>query len=146
MGNFNVVQNAPVFLPQNDPDPITRGQGLQAAIGNYQLEQKTFGLTDNHQRLVDIVNLPPMLHTIPKEEKTSWHYFIWISFQFLKFYVYSLYQRLIGLITGDKWTIEQMIQYFRQRHPWLLKEPKGCEVWRETAINDPNQTPVRTAF
>lgn len=61
MGNFNVVQNAPVFLPQNDPDPITRGQGLQAAIGNYQLEQKTFGLTDNHQRLVDIVNLPPMV-------------------------------------------------------------------------------------
>lgn len=61
MGNFNVVQNAPVFLPQNDPDPFTRGQGIQAAIGNYQLEQKTFGLTDNHQRLVDIVNLPPMV-------------------------------------------------------------------------------------
>lgn len=61
MGNVNVVQNAPVFLPQNDPDLITRGQGLQAAIGNYQLEQKTFGLTDSHQRLVDIVNLPPMV-------------------------------------------------------------------------------------
>lgn len=72
MGNFNGVRNAPVYLPQNDPDQAgIRVQGLKAANGKYQLEQMTFGLTDSHQRLVDVVNLPPMVSELYQIIKNS---------------------------------------------------------------------------
>lgn len=147
MGNSNVVENPPVYLPQNDPDQVNiRNPGIMAAKSKYQLEQMTFGLTDNLQRFVDVVNLPPMLRKIPKEEQMSWHYLFWFGLQFLKFSVHSLYQRLLGIIFGRSWTIAEMIQYFEQGHPWLLQEPKGCKVWRETMIGSPDQTAVRVSL
>lgn len=65
MGNSNGVENPPVHLPQNDPDQVNiRTPGLEAAIAKYELEQMAFGLTDSHQRLVDVVNLPPMVSEV----------------------------------------------------------------------------------
>lgn len=62
MGNSNVVENPPVYLPQNDPDQVNiRNPGIMAAKSKYQLEQMTFGLTDNLQGLVVVVDLPPMV-------------------------------------------------------------------------------------
>lgn len=58
MGNR---QNIQVKLPQNDDETETRRQNLQSARNKYQLQQPTFGLTDLEQRLVNIVNLPPMV-------------------------------------------------------------------------------------
>lgn len=58
MGNR---QNVQVKLPQNDDETETRRQNLQSTRNKYQLQQPTFGLTDLEQRLVNIVNLPPMV-------------------------------------------------------------------------------------
>lgn len=49
-----------VSLPQND-DIITRDGNLQNARTKHQLEQKTFGLTEDQRNQVDLVNVPPMI-------------------------------------------------------------------------------------
>lgn len=58
MGNR---QNVQVKLPQNDDETEARRRNLQNARNKYQLQQSTFGLTDLEQRLVNTVNLPPMV-------------------------------------------------------------------------------------
>lgn len=140
MGNIcqnNVhVENTHVSLPQNDEQLDTRQRDLQEARRKYQLEQHTFGLTAVEQRLVNIVNLPPMLSKLPREESQSLYSKIRFGAQYLFYALYALFQRLVGC--GRQWTIDRMIQHFR--FPCLLKEPKGCEVWRETAINRKEQT------
>uniref|UniRef100_A0A8W8JAT5 Lipoxygenase domain-containing protein n=1 Tax=Magallana gigas TaxID=29159 RepID=A0A8W8JAT5_MAGGI len=130
--------NTPVILPQDDEQVDTRQRALQEARGKYQLKQHTFGLSAVQQRLVNIVNIPPMLSKLPKEEKQSLYYKIRFAAQYLFFALYALFQRLVGC--GRQWTIDRMVQHFR--FPCLLKEPKGCEVWRKTAINRQEQTEV----
>nr|XP_034331323.1 arachidonate 12-lipoxygenase, 12R-type-like [Crassostrea gigas] len=131
--------NTPVILPQDDEQVDTRQRALQEARGKYQLKQHTFGLSAVQQRLVNIVNIPPMLSKLPKEEKQSLYYKIRFAAQYLFFALYALFQRLVGC--GRQWTIDRMVQHFR--FPCLLKEPKGCEVWRKTAINRQEQTELQ---
>lgn len=57
MGN---AQNNPVLL-QDDPDPITRQAKLIIEQSKYQLQQKTFGLTEEEQAIVGINDIPPMV-------------------------------------------------------------------------------------
>lgn len=56
--------NTPVILPQDDEQVDTRQRDLQEARGKYQLKQHTFGLSAVQQRLVNIVNIPPMVSDI----------------------------------------------------------------------------------
>lgn len=62
--------SVPVVLPQNDDEIQTRQQNLESARKKYQLQQSTFGLTDIEQRLVNIVNLPPMVRIVHNKIKT----------------------------------------------------------------------------
>lgn len=50
-----------VSLPQNDDGKDSRRQELKEARSKYELEQKTFGLDELQQQLVNIVNVPPMV-------------------------------------------------------------------------------------
>lgn len=52
-----------VSLPQND-DIITRDGNLQNARTKHQLEQKTFGLTEDQRNQADLVNVPPMVSSL----------------------------------------------------------------------------------
>lgn len=56
--------NTPVILPQDDEQLDTRQRALQEARSKYQLKQHTFGLSAVQQRLVNIVNIPPMVSDI----------------------------------------------------------------------------------
>lgn len=56
--------NTPVILPQDDEQMDTRQRALQEARSKYQLKQHTFGLSAVQQRLVNIVNIPPMVSDI----------------------------------------------------------------------------------
>ena len=51
----------PVCLPQFDPNPDIRAEGLGLAANEYVLFQNAFGLSPNQQNLVNIVNIPPMV-------------------------------------------------------------------------------------
>ena len=50
-----------VSLPQNDDGKDSRRQELKEARSKFELEQKTFGLDESEQQLVNIVNVPPMV-------------------------------------------------------------------------------------
>lgn len=129
--------SVPVVLPQNDDEIQTRQRSLESARKKYQLQQSTFGLTDIEQRLVNIVNLPPMLREFPKEEKRSFFYMFFLG---VGVFFSLIYIRIFG---RGKWTIPQMIRHFRNSK--VLKEPKGCEVWRNEEIDGPNQTQSQRA-
>nr|XP_034335051.1 arachidonate 8S-lipoxygenase-like [Crassostrea gigas] len=131
--------NTPVTLPQDDEQVDTRQRKLHEARRKYELEQHKFGLSAVQQRLVNIGNLPPMLSKLPPEENQSLYYKIRFAAQYLFYALYALFQCLIGC--GRQWTIDRMIQHFK--FPCLLKEPKGCEVWRKTAINREEQTELQ---
>ncbi|XP_061193373.1 polyunsaturated fatty acid lipoxygenase ALOX15B-like [Saccostrea echinata] len=135
MGNVQ-----PPSLPQHDKQIQSRHQKLEIARENYQLEQKTFGLTNIEQREVNVVNIPPMLRKLPKEEQ--WSFSSLMKFA-LRYLFYFLYQRVFQCCHCGGWTIRQMINHFRSS--CILKEPKGCEVWRTEFVNNPNQTPIQKA-
>ncbi|XP_011434663.3 allene oxide synthase-lipoxygenase protein [Magallana gigas] len=134
MGNR---QNVQVKLPQNDDETETRRQNLQSTRNKYQLQQPTFGLTDLEQRLVNIVNLPPMLREFPKEEKRSFYFSFFNGLRIISGVIYML------IFGRGKWTIQQMIRHFRDSK--VIKEPKGCEVWRKEEVDGPNQTQSQRA-
>lgn len=50
-----------ISLLQNDKDIETRRRNLEKAKSKYQLEQKTFNLTEDQKNQVNLVNVPPMV-------------------------------------------------------------------------------------
>ncbi|XP_062581619.1 arachidonate 12-lipoxygenase, 12R-type-like [Saccostrea cucullata] len=120
----NVHEQLP-SLPQYDQDIQSRNQKLEKAREIYELEQKTFGLSDVVQREINIVNVPPMM----------------------KYYVHTLFYFLYGTVLQfchrGGWTVRQMISHFTSS--CVLEEPKGCEVWRTESVNGPNQTAKQKA-
>lgn len=139
MGNFLSFlcckQN--VSLPQNDEDIQGRKRHLNKARNKYQLEQKTFRLTEDQKNQVNLVNVPPMLRSLPREEKRSCISEIRFIVEFL---FYQIYSYLFG---NGRWTIRRMINLFTSS--WVLREPKGCEVWRTELVDDDQQTPLQRA-
>lgn len=103
-------------LPQNDDDFETRHVKLQNARTKYQLEQKSFGLTEDQRNQLNLVNVPPVLRSLPTKERRSW-----ISgMQFMIMYkIYDAYQYFCQ---NGNWTIPEMVALYQSN--WLLKEPK----------------------
>lgn len=54
-------QSRGVSLLQNDEEIETREQNLEKAKRKYQLEQKTFKLTEDERNQVSLVDVPPLV-------------------------------------------------------------------------------------
>lgn len=54
-------QSRSVSLLQNDKDIETRRRNLEKAKTKYQLEQKTFKLTEDQRNQVNMVDVPPLV-------------------------------------------------------------------------------------
>lgn len=54
-------QSRSVSLLQNDEEIETREQNLEKAKRKYQLEQKTFKLTEDERNQVSLVDVPPLV-------------------------------------------------------------------------------------
>ncbi|XP_056015736.1 polyunsaturated fatty acid lipoxygenase ALOX8-like isoform X1 [Ostrea edulis] len=58
--------------------------------------------------------------------------------------VQLIFYRFYEVIFGrGRWTIYQMIDHFTSSY--VLKEPKGCRVWRAESVNKANQTATQKA-
>ncbi|XP_078318033.1 polyunsaturated fatty acid lipoxygenase ALOX15B-like [Crassostrea virginica] len=126
-----------VFLPQNDPKPAKRAANLLKAQMKYQLEQKTFGLNAQEQEVVNIVNIPPMLRKIPKEEK-------WGCCDLCHFACQNCCCRIYqGCMGSGEMTIQEMIEYFDSSV--VLSKPEGYKVWRDQAVGMDGQTRLQQA-
>lgn len=124
-----------ISLLQNDKDIETRRRNLEKAKSKYQLEQKTFNLTEEQKNQVNLVNVPPMVRQVPWEEKRS----IVPQARFVvRFLFYRIYQFIYG---RGHWSIRDMINHFRTS--WVLTKPKGYEVWTKEAVDDHQQTPLQ---
>ncbi|XP_062592260.1 uncharacterized protein LOC134253693, partial [Saccostrea cucullata] len=132
MGNLHVQ---PPSLPQHDQEIQSRNLKLEKARENYELEQNTFGLSDIVQREINIVNVPPILRKLPKEERWSTLTFMKYKARYIFFFFYGL---VFNFLHCGGWTIRKMINHFTSS--CVLKEPKGCEVWRTESVDGPNQT------
>ncbi|XP_062585834.1 uncharacterized protein LOC134247498 [Saccostrea cucullata] len=111
----------PTHLPQKDNDLGKRRKGLDHAKKIYQLDQKDFGFvkTGEGTKEVDLVNIPPMLKTVPCKET---YYFYDLRFA-AKFLFYQIYESLQG---EGSWTLDEIISHFR--HSRILTKPKNNEV------------------
>nr|XP_022294844.1 arachidonate 12-lipoxygenase, 12R-type-like [Crassostrea virginica] len=134
MGN---AQTVCVFLPQNDPNPGTRTANLLNAQMKYQLEQKTFELTTQEQEVVNIVNIPPMLKKIPKEELWGCCNVCQFACQYCCCGIYQ------GCMGSGEMTIQEMIEYFSSSI--VLSEPEGLKEWRDQAVGMDGQTLLQQA-
>lgn len=54
-------QSRSVSLLQNDKDIETRRRNLEKAKTKYQLEQKTFNITEDQRNQVNVVDVPPLV-------------------------------------------------------------------------------------
>nr|XP_022293685.1 arachidonate 12-lipoxygenase, 12R-type-like [Crassostrea virginica] len=131
-----------VSLPQNDDGKDSRRQEIKQARSKYELEQKTFGLDESEQQLVNIVNVPPMLKAVPWEEKRSCLDMLRFVWTFVRYQIYQYWGSALQwlcqfLFRHSRWTIDDMVNQFSFPSP--LKEPKGCKVWRTEAIDKEDQ-------
>lgn len=131
-------QSRSVSLLQNDEEIETREQNLEKAKRKYQLEQKTFKLTEDERNQVSLVDVPPLIRTLPREETRS----IISQIKFLGTGAfYKIYQWIYGRGT---WKIQDMINHFKtSRVLSKPKKPMGYEVWTTEAVDDNKQTPLQ---
>lgn len=131
-------QSRSVSFQQNDKDIETRRRNLEKARSKYQLEQKTFKLTEDQRNEVNVVDVPPLIHTVPREENRS-------IIDMIRFTgtgaFYKAYQLLYG---RGKWKIQDMINHFKTSY-WLSKpnKPMGFEVWTQESVDNNQQTPLQ---
>ncbi|XP_048771097.1 allene oxide synthase-lipoxygenase protein-like [Ostrea edulis] len=128
----------PPSLPNQDPNIEVRNLKLECARQKYQLEQKTFGLTSMEQREINIVNVPPMLRKLPREQ--NWRLPSLLRFG-LRYLFYTFVQCLCG---WGKCTLRKMACVFSCCR-CILEEPQGRRVWRTESVNQPNQTQTQKA-